>query len=67
MKKKLRLFVWRGFCPDYTSGLAVAIAADETEARAMIEKDRGYEVYSWGKLTIYPLTRKMCASVSGGG
>ena len=29
----LRLFVWDGFCPDYTSGLAFAIAEDETDAR----------------------------------
>lgn len=67
MKKKLKLFVWTGFCPDYTSGLAVAIAKDETEAKKLIEEERGYDVYSWGSLIIYPLSRKMAVSVTGGG
>lgn len=47
---KLRLFVWTGFCPDYTSGLAFAIAKDETDARKQIEKERGYTIYTWGDL-----------------
>lgn len=64
---KLRLFVWTDFCPDYTSGLAFAIAKDETDARKMIEKERGYTVYTWGDLTIYPLTKRIARSVSGGG
>ena len=64
---KLRLFVWTGFCPDYTSGLAFAIAKDETDARKQIEKDRGYTVYTWGDLTIYPLTKRIARSVAGGG
>ncbi len=64
---KLRLFVWTGFCPDYTSGLAFAIAKDETDARKLIEKERGYDVYTWGDLTIYPLTKRIARSVSGGG
>lgn len=62
---KLRLFVWTGFNPDYTDGLAVAIAKDETDARKLIEK-RGF-VYQWGELKIYPLTRRMAVSVNGGG
>ena len=64
---KLRLFVWTGFCPDYTSGLAFAIAKDETDARKQIENERGYTVYTWGDLTIYPLTKRIARSVSGGG
>ena len=63
----LRLFVWEGFCPDYTSGLAFAIAEDETDARKQIEARRGYSVYTWGDLTIYPLTIRIARSVSGGG
>lgn len=66
MKRKLKLFVWTDFCPDYTGGLAVAIAEDETDARKLIKKDRGYEVYQWGDLKIYPLTKRMTESVSGG-
>jgi hypothetical protein len=66
-KARLKLFVFTEFCPDYTSGLAFAIAKDETEARKLIEKDRDFSVYEWGTLTIYPLTKKIAKSVSGGG
>lgn len=66
-KPTLRLFVWEDFCPDYTAGLAFAIAKDETDARKLIEKQRGYDVYSWGNLTIHPLGRRIARSVSGGG
>jgi hypothetical protein len=64
---KLRLFVWTDFCPDYTGGLAFAIAKDETDARKQIEKDRVYSIYEWGTLRIYPLTKRIARSVSGGG
>ena len=64
---KLRLFVWTGFCPDYTSGLAFAIAKDETDARKLIEKERGHEPDSWGALKIFPLTKRIARSVAGGG
>lgn len=64
---KLRLFVWTGFCPDYTDGLAFAIAKDEIDARKLIEKGRGYTIYTWGDLTIYPLTKRIARSVAGGG
>jgi len=67
MKTKLKLFIWTGFCPDYTSGLAFAIARDETDARKLIEKDRGFDVYEWGNLKIKPLTQPIARSVSGGG
>jgi hypothetical protein len=67
MKSKLKLYVWTGFCPDYTSGLAFAIARDETDARKQIEKARGYEVFQWGDLTVHPLTRRFAQYVNGGG
>lgn len=63
----MKLFIWTSFEPDYTNGLAFAIAENETEARKMIEKRRGYPVYSWGNLEIKPLNRKIARSVSGGG
>lgn len=66
-KPKLKLFVWTDFSPDYTGGLAVAIAKDETEARKLIEARRGYPVYTWGDLAVYRLDQRMSASVSGGG
>jgi hypothetical protein len=62
----MKLFIWTDFCPDYTSGLAFAIAKDETEARALIEKERGFAVYEWGTLEVRPLTRKVARCVSGG-
>ena len=66
-KARLRLFVWTGFCPDYTSGLAFAIAKDETGARKLIETERGSSVYEWGELTIHSLNKKIARCVSGGG
>lgn len=66
-KARLKLFVWIGFSPDCTSGLAIAIAKDETEARKLIEKQHGYNPSEWGKLEIHPLTKKIAFSVSGGG
>ena len=37
-KSRLKLFIWTGFCPDYTGGLAFAIARDESDARKQIER-----------------------------
>ena len=67
MKVKLKLYVWTDFCQDYSPGLAFAIAANETEAREMIEADKGYSIYDWGHLTIHPVTRRFAKSVPGGG
>ncbi len=66
MENKLKLFIWTDFCPDYSGGLAFAIAKDETDARSQVEKTRGYKVYDWGTLEIKPLTRRIARSVSGG-
>ena len=63
----MKLFIWTGFSPDYTSGMAFAIAKDESEARKLIEKHRGFKVYDWGELEVRPLNRKVARSVSGGG
>lgn len=63
--KKLKLFVWTEFCPDYTDGLAFAIATNAAEAMKLVEKNRNCEVYKWGKLEIYPLER-IARSVYGG-
>ena len=64
---ELKLFVFNNFCPDYTSGLAFAVAHDEVEARALIEKDKGLPVYNWGDLSIHDLNTPFGTSVSGGG
>lgn len=41
-KQLLRLFVFDGFSPDYTGGIAFAIARDETDARNQIIEEHGY-------------------------
>ena len=66
-KNHLKLYVWTDFCPDYTSGLAVSIAKSKEDAEEQIIKSRGYAVYEWGSLKVYPLTRRFATSVSGGG
>jgi hypothetical protein len=67
MKTKLKLFVWTGFSPDHTGGLAFAIAEDETTAKEMIEDSRGYGVTEWGELHIHQIRRHICYSCCGGG
>jgi hypothetical protein len=64
---KLKLFIWTGFSPDYTDGLAFAIAKDEAEAKKLIEKERGFGAQQWGDLEIRPLTRRVARAVSDGG
>lgn len=65
MKKKL--FVWTDHCPDYSSGLAFAIAKTEKEARKLVVKSRnGTEPYIWGDLAVYPVTKSIAFAVTGG-
>ena len=66
-KSQLRLFVWTDFSPDYTSGLAFAIARDEADARKQVIDGLGYNPTAWGDLTIHPLNKRTAYSVSGGG
>lgn len=63
----LKLFVWEGFCNDYTEGLAFAIAKDENEARLLVKQEFGCEPWSWGHLTVYMLDSKISKAVGGGG
>jgi len=63
---KLKLFVWTEFQPDYSGGLAFAIAETEAQAREMIEKDYSWGVSEWGTLQILPLNTPIAFQVSGG-
>jgi hypothetical protein len=46
---KLKMFVWRDVLTDYTSGIAVALAKTEEEARTVILRDaKDYERKSLG-------------------
>ena len=67
MSEKLRLFIWTDYAPNYTGGLAFAIAKNETDARKQVIKKTGYEPDSWGDLKIKPLTRRTCEVCTGGG
>ena len=64
--KVRKLYVWTGYSPDYTSGLAFAIAVDETSARRQVAKAYGEEPYEWGTLSIHPLNKPIAFAVSGG-
>ena len=65
-KAKLKLYVWTGFSPDYTDGLAFAIAADEANAKKQVIASMGYDPYVWGNLDVRPLSRRFASAVSGG-
>jgi len=67
-KKKLKLFVWDDYAPDYSPGLAFAIAEDSEQARDMIEKDVGYRNDSLSATPdTYDLTTPVVYACSGGG
>ena len=66
MGTKLKLFIWTEFCQDWTSGLAFAIAENETEARRLVIKEYGREPYSWGELEVRRLDWRVARSVPGG-
>jgi hypothetical protein len=63
----MRLFVWEGFCPDYTDGLAFAIAESIEQAQKLVTEAKGYEPYDWGTLREFPVTEPRAFYVSGGG
>lgn len=65
-KKKLMLYVWTGFAPDYTSGLAIANAESEEEARKAIVYYLGYDPTEWGTLHIMSSNEKFATAVHGG-
>ena len=64
---KMRLFVWEEFCPDYTDGLAFAIAETVDQAQKLITQSRGYEPFDWGRLKEFDLSEPVAFAVSGGG
>lgn len=66
-KKKLHLFVWSEFAPDYSSGLAFAIATDETKARKLVIKSYGQDPCYWGDVQKFPSNKPIAFSRSGGG
>lgn len=63
----MRLFVWTGFCPDYTDGLAFAVAENIEQAQREVIKAKGYEPYEWGTVKEFPVSESIAFCVSGGG
>lgn len=64
--KKLKLYVWHGFQPDYSGGLAFAIAYTKAEAKAAVEKVYG-RVEEWGKLRVHRIEAGRAETIGGGG
>lgn len=80
--EELKLFIWTDFMPDYTDGLAFAIAKNETDARNQISDDFNLTISNtgtltieqvsstidieWGKLEIRSLSEPVCRWVCGG-
>ena len=65
----MKLYIWTGFCPDWSSGLAVAIADTEEEAKKLVIDDLGYDLGDWGDwgvLEVREIT-KFARAVPGGG
>lgn len=67
MKSKLKLFIWTGFSPDYTDGLAFAIAKDQSEAEKLVIKEHGFSPSLWGTLEVRRTDQRIAKAVSGGG
>jgi hypothetical protein len=66
-RKTLKLYIWTDFQSDYTEGLAFAIAASESEAMWLVEKEYDGSVSHWGPLEVRPLNKRVARAVPGGG
>ena len=64
--RERKLYVWEGFCPDYTSGLAFAIAKTESDARRIVVETFGKEPWEWGELRVHSLDEKVGYAIVGG-
>jgi hypothetical protein len=65
-KPELFLFVWAQFCPDYTDGLAFAIAETVEQAQKLIEQKCGYRPTDWGPVQQFPASEPIAFCVTGG-
>jgi len=76
---ELKLYVWKGFYPNYAGGLAFAIAESEEEAKTMVIEnmdieqeespewiESGFPERDWGTLEVKSLTEKVTYGVFGG-
>lgn len=75
MTKNLKLYVWPNFAPDYSKGLAFAIAESEEEAKKLIYEQTGIEHEEgsefcpeypiWGIMEVHPI-EKLAFGIPGG-
>jgi hypothetical protein len=65
----LSLYVWDEFCPDYSDGLAFAIAPDLESARAAVLSTTTADPQwmEWGPVTVHPISDGICYTRLGGG
>lgn len=66
-RRRLKLFVFEGFSPDYTDGLAFALARNEEHAKELIEKAYGCRVGTWGTLVTFSAKKPVARAILGGG
>ena len=66
MSDNLKLYVWPAFMPDYSDGLAFAIAASEEEARAAVENVLGWDGGNYGPVEVHELNRGVSFACPGG-
>ena len=63
--RKLKLYVWYGFSPDWSGGLAFALAYSKAEAKAAVEKVYG-KVENWGTLRVHRVEAGRAEAIGGG-
>ncbi len=65
---ELFIFVWDQFCPNYTDGLAFAIAETVDQAQKLVSQScyYGVEEDDWGRVKKFPLTKPIAFWVEGG-
>lgn len=63
------IFIWEQFAPDYSDGLAFAIADTEAQARQYVIEKLGYDPSDWGPCDSYCLAEvsEIAGAVTGGG
>ena len=66
-KGVLRVYVWPWWAPDWTNGLAFAVACSENEAREMIIKENTFDPPTWGPCQVFDIVEKPAFCVYGGG
>lgn len=67
MTENLKVYVWDKFNPDYSCGLAVAIAPNVETAQRMIIEKMGHNPLEWGECKEFDLDDPVAFAVAGGG